>query len=382
MAERISARPRLHCRLREARARAGLSQETLARAVGLTRQSLGAIEAGRYAPNTEVAFRLARALECRVDDLFCLEETRDEGAPVRVWGSSTAPVSRLTVARVRGRLIAHPLHGIHACQDGFASADALVAQRSHPPKTRFLIGSDQLERSAFLLGCDPALSIVSAHVALQDPTVRLRWLPTSSGTALEAVADGAAHVAGSHLGDPDRGEPSLAHARRVLSSTGGVVVVFSRWEQGLMVAAGNPKGIRDPSDLIRPDVLLINRDVGSGTRIALDAMLACHGIPAQAVRGYDREVHTHFAVARVIAAGGADVGVGSRAIAIACGLDFTPLSEVRFDLVIPADHENHPAVAVLLEVLQGRSLRDELSRFEGYDVRQMGTVLARVSPAA
>jgi molybdate-binding protein len=186
----------------------------------------------------------------------------------------------------------------------------------------------------------------------------------------------------SHLPDRASGDFNVAQARRVLARTGGLVVTYASWEQGFVVPPGNPKGLRGVADLARPEVRLVNRELGSGSRALIDELLAGARVPPSALSGYDRVVTSHLAVARAVGSGAADVGIGLRALAHACGLDFVPLADVRFDLVIPRDHLEHPAVAVLLEVLQSRALRTELAALPGYSVGRMGTALADLPSAA
>jgi molybdate-binding protein len=111
-------------------------------------------------------------------------------------------------------------------------------------------------------------------------------------------------------------------------------------------------------------------------------MLLGAGVPPTAVRGYDRIVASHFEVACTVASGGADAGIALAAAAEAYGLEFVPLAEARFDVVVPADHLDHPAVALFLEALQTRALREELRLLPGYDVDEMGTVRAEIPAAA
>jgi putative molybdopterin biosynthesis protein len=158
-------------------------------------------------------------------------------------------------------------------------------------------------------------------------------------------------------------------------------VAFARWEQGFVVAPGNPKGIRGAADLGREDVRLVNREPGAGSRSLLDQMLLGAGVPSSAVRGYDRQVASHFEVACTVASGGADAGIALEAAAEVYGLDFVPLAEASFDVAVPADHLDHPAVALFLEALQTRALREELRLLPGYDVDDLGTVRAEVAAA-
>lgn len=364
-------------RVRAVRIARGLSQAELARQAGITRQALSAIEAGRYLPNTAVALRLARALGCRVEDLFDLA-TAAVSAPVELAGPVYPAGTRLVVVNVRGRWVGHPLGEARGLQEGFVPSDGLLVGSDRPELT---VPLGRLERTALVLGCDPALSVLAGHVERRNPEVGLRWLGASSRAALAALSRGHAHVAGSHLPDPDGREYNLWEARRTLGFTGGIVVGFATWELGLAVWTGNPKGIRGVGDLARPDVRLVNRETGSGSRVLLDGLLAQAGIDPDRVNGYDLVVTSHLAVARVVAGGGADAGITLRAAARALGLDFVPLALARFDLLIPRDLLDHPAVTTMLDVLQSRAFRADLRALSGYDADRTGAVVAEL-PAA
>jgi molybdate-binding protein/DNA-binding XRE family transcriptional regulator len=395
MGRRVSTGP-LESRVRVRRLQAGLSQQDLAEQAGLTRQAISAIEGGKYVPNTVVALRLGRILACRVEELFELpagDEAREVEvvAPGATPGQRRAPAAvRAVVAYTRGRWVAHPLTARRALREGFACADAVLAAEEalpggSPRRTAQLwLDAERLTRTAVLLGCDPGLGIVAGHVSRLTrgrEGGRLSWLEAGSTASLAAVAGGMAHLAGTHLRDGETGEFNVPQASRALAATGGVVVAFARWAQGFVVAPGNPKGIRAAADLAREDVRLINREPGAGSRSLLDQMLLGAGVPPAAVRGYDRRVASHFEVACTVASGGADAGIALEAAAEVYGLDFVPLAEARFDVAVPGDHLDHPAVALFLEALQTRALREELRLLPGYDVDDLGTVRAEVAAA-
>lgn len=367
--------------MREARAQAGLSQQALAERVGLSRQAMNAIETGRAIPNTMIALRLARVLGCRVEDLFPLAEPAETEA---LHLSTVIPgrSARVAMARVRERWVGYPLAAGRELLDGFVAADGLLAAPDGPPRARLLTPPAQLERTAVIVGCDPSLPIVCAHAARQRADVRLLWFPATSEAALAAIAAGEAHVAGSHLWDPAVGTFNVPHAARALAATGGIVVRYARWELGLVVAPGNPRGIRTVADLVGTGVRIVNRERGSGSRALLDDRLAHLGAPATAVLGYDRIVASHLDVARAVASGSADAGIGLRATADAFGLAFVPLADAQFDLTIPRDQLEHPAVALLLEVIQSAPLREELRALPGYEVDQLGGLVTTVATAS
>lgn len=372
-----SPRPELfRCHLRALRRAAGWTQAELARRVGLSRQSLVRIEAGEFLPNTAVSLRLAEALACRVEQLFSLDEAAVE--PIVLPESGAGTSGRVLLARVGERLVGYPADPSVPCLSGYAPADALIRPGAPPD---LLVSRETLERTAVVLGCDPALNLLREHLPRRAGGLRMHSVAASSRTSLDALAAGRAHVAGTHMVTP-RGEPDLRGARRALAGGGGRVITFARWEQGLVLAPGNPREIRSLEDLTRPGVRLVNRPPGAGSRHLLDARLEEAGVSPEVLEGYGREVGSHAEVCQAVLMGSADAGVAVASLAVLCGLDFLPLGEVRFDLVVRSDALGHPAVQALLELLgEGRFLR-ELGGLPSYQVAATGEVVDRIPAAA
>jgi molybdopterin molybdotransferase/putative molybdopterin biosynthesis protein len=379
--------PPLENRIRSHRQAAGLSQQELARRCGCTRQAINAIEAGHYVPSTFVALCIARVLGSRVEDLFRLTEAHPQ-VEAEWLGASAAlggPM-RVQLARVGERLFARPLTGTQAlftAADGLATAMA-QAQRPRISSGRrvtvdLLVDAEILEHTVVVLGCDPALALLATHLSRRYPRFRLSWIHSSSLAALRLLGRGEAHAAGTHLWDADSGEYNLPYIRRELVGRRLVVVTLSQWQQGLIVARGNPKGISSPAELARRDVTLVNREAGSGSRTLLDIWLRAAGLAATQVQGYRREVSSHLEVAAAIASGMSDVGPGILAVARALGLDFIPLQQERYDLVIPLEFLNAPAFQALLEIVVSRPFQEELEALGGYDSSQAGTVVAELA---
>jgi molybdate-binding protein len=281
------------------------------------------------------------------------------------------------LGRVGSRLVAHRLAGSRVAPDAFVAADAHVGDRD----LSVLSTEQQVSRTLLIAGCDPSLSILAAFVSRRSPEHRLVPLQSASETALRELSDGLVHVAGSHLPGGSGHDPNISHARRTLAGGGGLVVSYATWEQGIVVATGNPKRIRTVADLARGDLRIVNRDPGSGARRFLDDLLIVAGEDPSDVLGYETVVPTHMAVARSVHAGVADAGIALRAVASAFGLDFVPLADIRFDLVIPSEHLNHATVRVMLDVLQSREFRADLAALPGYEVSSTGTTLLELKAA-
>jgi putative molybdopterin biosynthesis protein len=185
-------------------------------------------------------------------------------------------------------------------------------------------------------------------------------------------------LAGSHLLDEGTGEYNISYIRRYLPDLPVVVVNLVGRVQGLMVPPGNPKGVDSLKALVRPGVGFVNRQRGSGTRVLLDYKLKELSIDSNRVNGYQREEYSHLAVAAAVKGGSADAGLGILSASRALELDFIPLFEERYDLVIPQEYYHSALLAPLLSVLQEQAFREEVTNLGGYDVSHMGEVVAEL----
>jgi molybdate-binding protein len=280
------------------------------------------------------------------------------------------------VAKLRGRLIAYPLAGKHALNEGFQSAQGLLEPNG--TNVRLLCSGEVPEKSVFLLGCDPAFAILREHVQRNAPEIRVHCRFASSHRALELLAAGHAHLAGTHLHNSGTMESNVRLAKRVLLGSKALLVGFSRFEEGLMVAPDNPFAIRSASDLAQTGARLVNREHGAALRALLDDYLAREGVAPQGVTGYANLVSSHLEGAQMVADHSADAALGLKAVAASFGLGFVPLEAARCDLVIPFDLMDHPAIRIILDTLHTRRLRDELASLPGYDSSLTGEVIAEV----
>jgi putative molybdopterin biosynthesis protein len=372
--------------LKDLRVAQGLSQGELAGQSGITRQAVSAIESHLYLPTTAVALRLAAALGCRVEDLFSLAEEHDviEGKligrlPQRDEKSS---VIRVKVARVGTRMVVRPVMELGEVLSHTVPADGYAADvqgQASGAMVRVKLSRDRqaIEQQISVAGCDPAIFLAGEHMRrYKDQTSVVGWT-MGSMAALRALQQGEVHVAGLHLFDPTTGESNLPFLRRTLKSLNYEVVTFATWEEGLLVRAGNPKSIREISDVADPSVTLVNREEGAGARLLLDQRLRTAGINYHQVRGYDTIVASHFEVARAIASRQADVGIGIRSAAQLFGLDFVPLQAARYDLVVPKAYlKSHPTLAHLFETIVSRPFRNEIEALGGYDTSETGKLHA------
>ncbi len=213
---------------------------------------------------------------------------------------------------------------------------------------------------------DLALEAAAAHL---EKHAHLLTLPVGSLDGLVNLRQGLCQVSGAHLLDPD-GEYNLPFVRHIFPDRDMELVTLAHRTQGLILAPGNPKGIHALADLARAGLRFVNRNPGSGTRLWFDTELRRLGMSAEGIAGYERAVSTHTACAGVVASGEADAGLGLQAAAHQAGLDFIPLFEERYDLVLP--RENQAALAPLLDYLQSAAFRRNALSLTGYTTAHSG----------
>lgn len=213
---------------------------------------------------------------------------------------------------------------------------------------------------------DLALEEIAEHL---NRHVTLLSLPVGSLDGLVNLRQGLCQVSGAHILD-ETGEYNTPTVRHLFPDRNVELVTLAYRTQGLVLAAGNPKGIKQVLDIARTDVKFVNRNAGSGTRLWLDMELKKQKISAEQINGYRIEVKTHSEAAALVANKKADVSIGLQAAAHQQGLDFIPLFEERYDLILP--RENEKALAPLLDYLQTATFRAELNSLTGYNASHSG----------
>jgi molybdate-binding protein len=271
----------------------------------------------------------------------------------------------------------------------------LVEQARHtgPASVRAFPADGSEGKRLLVAGCDPGIALLAHHLS-RTAGIELIVASSSSRQSLTWLKEGFVHIAGSHLRDASTGDYNLAAVRKLFPRGGVKVVTFAIWEQGLVFAAGNPKGIRSAADLARnegarPDlkrhdlkrdglspnvVRIVNREIGAGSRELLDAELQRAGVAAKSVLGYERVAYGHLPAALAVSLGEADCCVATRSAAQAFGLGFLPLATERYDLVIRQPFIKLPAVEALLDSLNRSAIRRRLEMLAGYDTSHTGEV--------
>jgi putative molybdopterin biosynthesis protein len=288
---------------------------------------------------------------------------------------------RVAIGRVGDKVLAAPIARGAGVITSLVRADGLVlipagvqgVEAGEPVRARLYRSKQEIDRTIFCIGSHDVILDLMAQF-LSDHERRLVSANVGSQGGLVALKRGEAHLAGSHLLDPETGEYNLRYIRQYLPEVPVRLVGLVKREQGLIVRRGNPKGVRSLRDLARPEVAFINRQRGAGTRVLLDYHLQKMGIDPETVHGYAEEEYTHLGVAAAVASGRADCGLGIPAAALALELDFVPLYHERYDLVIPQVYARSDLLAPLFDLLKLQAFQNAVRALPGYDTSIMGKV--------
>lgn len=282
---------------------------------------------------------------------------------------------RVKLGKVGDKLIATPLNRGAGVTMALVKADGILTipknsegyEAGEEAEVELINDMETIENTIVSIGShDLIMDYIGSILARKGRTLSSAHVGSMGG--IMAMKRGEAHLAPIHLLDEETGEYNKSYIEKFLAKEEVVLIKGVRREQGFMVSKGNPKGISYVRDLMREDVIFVNRQKGSGTRILTDYLLKKDGIETQKIRGYDRDMTTHMAVAAAVESGTADVGVGVSSAAKAMGLDFIPIGFEEYDFVIPRKFLDTVMIKNFLEVLRSPELEKILKEMGGYDI--------------
>lgn len=252
------------------------------------------------------------------------------------------------------------------------AAGPLLGQLAAPtPEERSADGS----RDDFVLcGQDMILDHLARRLEERSGARTLRSY-MGSYAGLQALYMGQVDAASAHLWDSGTETYNLPFLPHLVPGTPVVVARLATRTVGFYVRQGNPKGLSAWEDLNRDDLTMVNRERGSGIRVLIDGRLRRLGIAGGSIPGYERECSTHLAVASAVSRGSADFGIGNEKTGLqVAGIDFIPLQEEQYDLVVRAEDAGRPSIRALLEIVQSADFREELAGFGGYGTADTGSI--------
>ncbi len=233
----------------------------------------------------------------------------------------------------------------------------------------------EIENTIVITGShDLILDVMADIITDKYSNVFISSTHVGSMGGLMALKRGEAHMAPVHLLDEETGQYNISYIRKIFNEPMALIKGVRRI-QGIMVKKGNPLGISDITDLADGSIRYVNRQRGAGTRVLLDYMLKEKGIQPDMIRGYDREMATHMAVAAAVASDSADAGMGILSAANAMGLDFIEVGPEEYDFAIPVKFLDLPHVRAFLEVLRGDMFKERIAELGGYESTEAGRII-------
>lgn len=233
------------------------------------------------------------------------------------------------------------------------------------------------EKEILIVGSDDILMtrLISLYSQDRFPDSMAFYSPVGSSMGLEALAQRKGQACCTHLLDQETGEYNLPVLRRVMSGQRYVVVNLWHRKQGFIVKKGNPLAIRSLEDVIEKKARFVNRNSGAGTRVLMEYLLKTRGLDEKTFPGFNNEVDTHLGVALKIFFDEADVGLGIEYVTHFLGLDFIPVREERFDLVVPRELWHTRNIKEFCAYLNPSRITGLFHVLPGYDFTDTGKVI-------
>ncbi len=290
---------------------------------------------------------------------------------------------RVKLGKVAHRIVATPLPRGAGCITTITKADGIIRIPNHieglkenePVQAELLRPLSSVSKTIVVVGShDNTLDVLADEMKANYSDITLSSSHVGSMGGLRALKRGVAHLAGSHLLNTDDGSYNLSYIQKLLPGLQIHLVNLVARDQGLIVAPGNPKGLKGIDDLSRDDISFINRQGGSGTRILLDYRLDQLGIDPSMINGYGNEEFTHMSVAVAVLSGIADAGLGIYAAAKALNMDFIPVVTEEYDLIIPDEHFQTDNIQKLIEIINSKEFKNRVTALGGYSTEKTGTI--------
>ena len=280
---------------------------------------------------------------------------------------------RVKLGKVGDKLIATPLNRGAGVTMALVKADGILVipknsegyEAGEEVPVTLVTDMKTIENTIVSIGShDLIMDYIGSLLAKKGHSLSSAHVGSMGG--IMALKRGEAHLAPIHLLQEETGEYNKSYIEKYLASEKVALVKGVKREQGFIVKKGNPKKICSVTDLIWGDAVFVNRQKGSGTRILTDYLLKKAGIKGEDIKGYERDMTTHMAVAAAVGSGTADVGVGVYSAAKAMNLDFVSIGYEEYDFAIPEKYMETEMVQNFLEILRGKEFEAVLKELGGY----------------
>ena len=291
---------------------------------------------------------------------------------------------RIKLGKVMDNLIATPLNRGAGVTMSLVRADGILEipqtsegfEAGEKIKVKLLKDLEDIQNTIVSIGShDLIMDIAGNMMHRKNSAYNLSSAHVGSMGGIMAIRRGEAHIAPIHLLDEKTGIYNIEYIKKYLSNIDMALIKGVKRVQGIMTKKNNPKSIKGIEDLMREDIGFVNRQKGAGTRILVDYLLKKSNLDAEKIRGYEREMTTHMAVAAAIASGTADMGVGVYSAAKAMDLDFIPIGEEDYDFAIPRAFLDQNMIELFLEVIMSQEFKNYLQSMGGYGTENTGEII-------
>ncbi|UCZ52387.1 molybdopterin biosynthesis protein [Bacillus shivajii] len=286
---------------------------------------------------------------------------------------------RVHIGKVDGEYVANPLTRSASVTMSLVKADGLLVipaehlgvEQGEEVEVELYKSLPEIDSATLFSGShDLCIDVLSSMLKEQDATAQITASHTGSMAGLMAIKRKEAHMAGVHLLDPETGVYNISYLERFLHGEDVVLLPFLKREQGLIVPKGNPLNIQGVRCLAEKNSVYVNRQRGAGTRILFDHLLNDQGIEPDEITGYDREMFTHLSVAAEVRMSERNVGMGIYSASKAMDLDFIPIGDESYDLVMRTSFLESEQGQNLLNVIKSEVFKQNVERLGGYKVQE------------
>jgi putative molybdopterin biosynthesis protein len=294
-----------------------------------------------------------------------------------VSGMGAEDFVRMNIGYVNGQFVANPLTRAAGVTMSYVRADAILIvptnisgyEQGETAEVELLRPLDEIKNSILFVGShDMTIDLLSSQLKRKRTDMNIVSSHVGSMAGIMAIKKGEAHVAGIHLLDPETKEYNLSYVNKVLAGLDVVLYPFLKRKQGWILPKGNPLEIHHVSDIVEKHADFVNRQKGAGTRILFDLLLREADLTSEQITGYDREMFSHLAVAAEVKGNEHAAGLGIYPAAKAMDLEFLPISDEEYDLVMTRSFYESESGGLMLEIIQSEAFKQQVDKIGGYVV--------------
>jgi putative molybdopterin biosynthesis protein len=290
---------------------------------------------------------------------------------------------RVNLTEIDGQIVAVPKRRGSAAMESIVKADGIMRisenkeglSKNDKAPVILLEGRENIKNNLSLIGShDLSLDLIQDEIQRNSKDFYLNIQSVGSMAGLMALKRGECQLAGAHLLDPETGNYNLTHIKKIFKDKNIALITLVERQQGFYVKKGNPKNIKNIDDLKSNKISFVNRQRGAGTRVLFDYLLHKKDINAAEISGYDQEEFTHIAAAIAVGRGSADAALGIEAAAKATEVDFIPVTEERYDLILFEKDLQDPRIEYLISLLRNNAIQKKIKKLGGYTTEKTGEI--------